>query len=280
MLPVGVSYGTYEGRIDPDAAIAYALATNDPNPAYVRGDAVPPLFTASLLLEAVHEAVLACSAAEAIHGARNAVHGGHEVRLLQPVEPAMAVQWRATTFSATQTPAGALVTQQLLVRTQDGRPLVEHFWSTLYIGGTIDADQGPGLADHTFPPAARALPIASVTFDVTVDQGFRYAGASGDRIGHSIDDEVARREGFPRKLVQGMCTFAMCSGAVVAVAGGDPARLRRLAGRFARPLFPNQRLAVECYDGGRTDDGLRVVVFEAKAGGETVIKHGWAELAP
>ena len=171
------------------------------------------------------------------------------------------------------------MTQQLLVRTEAGVPLVEHLWSTLHIGGTIDADLGPRLADHTFPPSARSRPIRSMTFDVTVDQGFRYAGASGDRIGHSIDDEIARSEGYPGKLVQGMCSFAMCSGAVVAIAGGDPARLRRLAGRFARPLFPNQQLVVECYDGGRTDDGLQIVVFEAQAGGETVIRHGWAELA-
>lgn len=280
VLPVGVSYPTYRGRIDADAAMAYALATNDPNPAYLRGEAVPPLFTASLVLEAVHEAVRACSATQAIQGTRNAVHGSHEVRFFQPVEPTMAVQWRATTYGATRTPAGVLVTQQLLVRTDDGAPLVEHLWSTLYIGGTIDADLGPQLADLTFPPAARALPIARTSFDVTADQGFRYAGASGDRIGHSIDDEIARSEGFPGKLVQGMCTFAMCSGGVVAVAGGDPGRLRRLAGRFARPMFPNQRLVVECYDGGHTDDGLQVIVFEAQAGGETVIKHGWAELAP
>jgi acyl dehydratase len=279
-LPVGESYRTYQGRIDPDAAIAYALATNDPNPVYVLGEAVPPLFTASLVLDAVQEAVRACSAAAPIHGTRNAVHGSHQIRFFEPVEPAMAVQWRATTYGATRTPAGVVVTQQLLVRTESGAPLVEHLWSTLHIGGTIDEDLGPRLPDHTFPPAARARPLGSVAFDVTVDQGFRYAGASGDRIGHSIDDEIARGEGFPRKLVQGMCTFAMCSGAVVAIAGGEPVRLRRLAGRFARPMFPSQPLVVDCYDGGRTDDGLEVVVFEANAGGETVIKHGWAELVP
>jgi hypothetical protein len=43
-------------------------------------------------------------------------------------------------------------------------------------------------------------------------------------------------------------------------------------------MFPNQRLSVSCYDAGRTAEGRRVVVFEAQAGGQTVIKHGWAEL--
>jgi len=97
-----VSYSTYRGRIDADAAIAYALATNDPNPAYVRGHAVPPLFTSSLVLEAVHEAVRSCAATEAIEGTRNAVHGSHEVRFFHPVEPGMTVQWQATTYAATR----------------------------------------------------------------------------------------------------------------------------------------------------------------------------------
>ena len=68
-LPIGVSYGVYKGRVDADAAIAYALATNDPNEMCVRGQAVPPLFTVSFLLDAVHEAVQATSTSGGIHGA-------------------------------------------------------------------------------------------------------------------------------------------------------------------------------------------------------------------
>jgi acyl dehydratase len=278
VVPVGASYRTYTGRIDAGAAIAFALATNDPNPACTKGEAVPPLFTASLILAAEHEAVRASAPPAAIRGTRTAVHGRHEVRFHAPVVAGTAVEWQATTLSATRTPAGAMVTQRIVVRTPQGAPLVEHLWSTLYIGGTIDAEAGPAVADEPFPPEARHRPIGSTTFDVTIDQSFRYAGVSGDRNAHSIDDEVAREQGFPGKLVQGLCTFAMCSGAVVEQTGGDPGRLRRLAGRFARPLFPDQELVVRCYDGGRTARGDEVVVFEATAAGETVIKHGWAEL--
>lgn len=54
---VGKSYDDgYEGRIDSDAATAYALATNDPNPIYLRGGVVPPLYTASLVQPAFADA--------------------------------------------------------------------------------------------------------------------------------------------------------------------------------------------------------------------------------
>ena len=49
---VGESYDRHEGRIDRDAAMAFALATNEPNEAYVSGQSVPPLFTVILLEEA------------------------------------------------------------------------------------------------------------------------------------------------------------------------------------------------------------------------------------
>ena len=94
-----------------------------------------------------------------------------------------------------------------------------------------------------------------------------------------IDDEAARRAGFPSKFLQGLCTFAMCSGAVVKVgADGDPDRLRRLACRFSSPVFPRNNLTVDVYDAGETADGGRALAFEASSAGATVIKHGRAEL--
>ena len=56
-------------------------------------------------------------------------------------------------------------------------------------------------------------------------------------------------------------------------ASGDPARLRRIAVRFASSTFIGERLEVRLYDAGRLG-----VAFEAAAGGATVITHGRAEL--
>jgi hypothetical protein len=45
-------FGEYRGRVDADAVFAFARATNDCNDLYVRGEAVPPLFTATLIVPA------------------------------------------------------------------------------------------------------------------------------------------------------------------------------------------------------------------------------------
>jgi len=280
-IHVGTTYDRYEGRVDEDAAIAYALATNEPNDAYLRGEAVPPLYTVALVIPACWEAQRRGTDPGAIRGALGGVHGEHSVLLSNPVRPGMELQWRATTHSARQTPGGALVTQRILVSDLQGAPLVEHLWSSFHIRGNIDKGLGPDLADHTFPAEARDRAIGAHTFDVAGDQTFRYAGVSTDHVPHSIDDEAARLEGYPGKILQGLCTFAMCSGAVVRIgADGDPDRLRSLAGRFSSPAFPRQQLVVDVYDAGRTEDGGRVLAFEATQNGVTVMKHGRAELSP
>jgi acyl dehydratase len=278
---IGRSYDRHEGRIDEDAAKAFALATNDPNDVYSAGQAVPPTFTVSLILGAYSEAQRLSADPGAIREVRGGVAAGHDVYLVNPVRPGTAVQWQATTFSARQTSAGVVVTEQVSVRDLQGTLLVEHFWSSLRIGGIIDADLGPAAADHIFPDAARQRSIGSHTYDVTGDQAFRYAGVSNDHNPHSMDDEAARREGLPGKIIQGMCTFAMCGGAVVRIgAHGDPGLLRRLAGRFSSPVFPYHPLVVDIYDAGRTEDGGRALAFEATQRGATVLKHGRAELRP
>jgi acyl dehydratase len=281
-IQVGTTWERYTGRIDADAAVAYALATNDPNEVYVRGGAVPPLYTTSIVLPSLEGSMRQGIPAGAIAGDNGSVHGEHDAYFHHPVEPGMALQWRATTHSAKQTRAGVLVTQRILLSDMADVPLVEHYWSSVFVGGTtIPADLGPDLRDHTFPEEARTRPVGTYTFDVTRDQAFRYAGASGDHAPHAIDDEAARADGYRSKIMQGLCTFSMCTGAVVKVtADGDPGRLRRFAGRLAAPMYPRQQLTVELYDAGRTEDGGQAIAFEASSNGVVIIKHGRADLRP
>jgi acyl dehydratase len=271
----------YEGRVDGDAAVAYAMATNDRNDLYQRGEAVPPLFTVALILPSIWEAQRLAVGLDSIRGARGSVHGEQDVFYRSPITPGTALRWQARTSGARQTKGGVAVTQSVLITDAAGAPLVEHLWSNFHIGATIDTDFGDAEVDHTFPEEARTHLVGSRTVTVDRDQAFRYAGASGDRVGHSIDDDVARSEGYPSKILQGMCTFGLCSGAVVDLgADGDTSRLRRLAARFSAPTFPGRDLVVRLYDAGSTAEGNQALAFEATQDGVTVIKHGRAEFSP
>jgi acyl dehydratase len=280
-IHVGSTFGPYEGRVDADAAMAYALATNDPNAACVEGRSVPPVYTVSLILPGYIEANQKSVDPGAIANVRGGVHGSHDLYVHRPVPPGQKCRWTVETYSATQTGAGVGVAQKIAITDLDGAPLVDHYWTTMYIGGQIPADLGPAPADHTFPPEAHQHPLGSHTFQVAGDQTFRYAGASTDHANIHIDDEAAQRAGFPSKFLQGLCTFAMCSGAVVKLAAdGDPDAVARLAGRFSSPVFPRNELTVDVFDAGTTPEGGRAIAFEATSAGATVLRHGRAELRP
>jgi acyl dehydratase len=272
---------SYSARVDPDAVYAFARATNDANPRYVSCDAVPSLFTNSLIFEAWASINRELLEEARISGFVTGVHGEHDVFYRAPIHPGMGLCWRTEPYAARQTNGGALSTIRVTIADEAGTPRVEHLWSSFFVKGTVVAPFGPDLPDHTFPEEARCHPVGRRALPVDRDQAFRYAGVTGDRVGHALDDEVARRSGFPAKILQGMCTLSMSSGALVdMLAGGDPAVLRRLACRFTAPARPGTELSVEVFDAGLTSEGGRAFAFEVTQETATVIKHGRVELAP
>ena len=136
----------------------------------------------------------------------------------------------------------------------------------------------PEKPDHTFPEEARSRKIGEHTTHVDDDQTYRYSEASGDMMPIHLDDDVAKGVGLPGIIVHGLCTMAICSQAVVkTVADDDPSRLKRLAVRFSKPVFPGNDVVTTIYEVG-DDNGRRVYAFEATSNGDVVIKDGRAEI--
>jgi acyl dehydratase len=279
-IQLGLIAGPVETTIDADHAAAYALATNDPNPAYLDGGIVPPVFTVSLGLGLLGESNRLGVPPGAVRGATGGVHGEHDTVLHRVLRAGDFVRVTGTITGASNTKGGAITTVQILVTDGDGDPYVTHLWSTFHIKGELDP-VGTPLPDHTFPEEARSRPLGALTIPVDRDQSFRYAGSSTDHAPMHVHDVSARERGFPKKFTQGLCTFAMCSRAAVQLgADGDPTRLRRIAARFAAPVFPPTELAVTAYEADPLADGGRRLAFEAVSGDAMVIRHGIAELRP
>ncbi|HET6965888.1 MAG TPA: MaoC/PaaZ C-terminal domain-containing protein [Acidimicrobiales bacterium] len=269
----------FAGRVDEDAAAAFALATNDANPRYQDGRAVPPLYTGAMILEAQVEAQISGIGHDDVTGWTIGVHGQHDVRFHQPVRPGAHLRYWGHTYSARQTKGGVLVAQLISVTDLDGQLLVEHLWSNFFAGGSIATEYGPPLPDHSFAERFRDRLVGTRAVPVHRDQAYRYAGVSGDHVGHAMDDEIARSEGFAGKILQGMCTFGLASGALVDMtADGDPDRIARLAVRFAAPARPSADIVVRVYAADRTESGARAYAFEAEQDGVFVLKHGRVEL--
>jgi acyl dehydratase len=252
-------------------ARAYADATNDLNPAYVAGRYAPPVFgvvpTWDVSMEALNEVV----PPEAWPGL---LHADQDMRFQRPLVPGMTLTTWASIFGVRVARSGSWVTVRVESEDGGGEQVLEQF-STMFIrglGGLLDT--GEERPAHGFPEGARDRLVAEVVRHVDDDQTFRYRQASGDTNPIHVDEAYARAAKLPGIIVHGLCTMAMCGSVVVdEVAGGDPARLARLAVRFSRPVFPGDDLVVAVYDAG--DGGY---AFEARVREKLVVRDGWAEV--
>jgi acyl dehydratase len=97
----------------------------------------------------------------------------------------------------------------------------------------------------------------------------------GDRNPLHIDPGLARQMGFDRPVLHGACTFGIaCAELLRLFCDHEPARLTRLAARFAGPLYPGETLNFCFWRNGPE------VAFCASAAerGAVVLDHGLAVL--
>ena len=265
--------GPFEGRLDPDLIRRYARATNDPSTVSLSGSAVPPVAIVTQMWDAQSEGRRELVSADFQRSAVGGVHGEHDIVLYRPIEPGEPLRIWVEGHGTRQAGRNALVTLRYTALDHHDRVVAEQWWTTVYIGAVCGA-LGDPPPEHAFPPAARDRLIGTRSVAVDGDMPRRYAEVSGDWSPHHFDPEAARRSGFERPFLHGLCTMALCAqGAVDVVADGDPSLVRRIAVRFAAPTMLGEELQLRVYDAGE-----RVQAFEADCSGVTVITHGRIEL--
>ena len=277
LVPLNQPVGPIDSYCDADEIVAFAQAINDPNPLYLNGLATPPTYGVVPGLPVLLG--VPALPAEALEGSIGGVHGTHDLYIHKRVEPGTQLHTTGQRCTVTTGKAGMNVVVRLESRDDSGEVVVEQYWSSLMRGPVTGGDRGDKLADHSFPESARAELVGTLSLPTTRDQTFRYAGASGDRAAMHVNDEIARRVGFPRKFNQGLCTLGVVSrGLIELTANGDPRRVARIAVRFTAPTFPGEDIEVSAYEVGTTDLGLRSYAFEAFSGGVAVLRHGRVEV--
>ena len=85
-----------------------------------------------------------------------------------------------------------------------------------------------------------------------------------------VDPEVARGYGLARPILHGLCTLGIAARLAADATDARPEDVRRLAARFAAPVYPGDDVTVRAAPAG--DD----VVFGATSNGGDVLTDGHA----
>lgn len=83
---------------------------------------------------------------------------------------------------------------------------------------------------------------------------------NGDRNTLHVDPEVARRAGFPKPILHGLCTFGYAGAAAIrTVCDGDADRIGRIQVRYSSPIYPGERLRTQFYRAGHGEYSFRCI---------------------
>lgn len=269
-----------EFAVDADRTRAYAAATNDPIPAHRDGTLAPPVFAVVPIWDTLLGCVTrVCSPDVALR----AVHGEQDIRIHRPIVPGMTLRSRGAPTGLRVKPSGTTVVSRYETRdAADGGLVNEQYCVTFFRGVSADGERGEDAPAHEFPGALPGQPpAAEVVQHLDDDQTFRYSKASGDLMPIHLDADVARSVGLPGIIIHGLCTMAFTSwGAIESLAGGDPARLARLAVRFSRPVLPGEDVTTRFFPTNEGEPGVESYGFETvNPAGETVIRDGAVEVS-
>lgn len=262
----GKTYPAYEYLVSEDTLRRYASVTGTDlagSPALA-----PPLFgvvAAGELLNAVlYDPELSANVEKLVHAEQEHV-------LHRPVRAGETLAVSGSLVDVAAGEAGERFVIATAIRSAAGED-VAGLRSVMFIRGTAQRGRSAGPPPM---PAPAGDPAYAETRRVDEDLPRRYAEVSGDHNRIHTDPAYAQEAGFPGVVLHGMCTMAIAAGALVrGPCGGDPARLKSMRVRFARPVLPGQELTTRVWAAGESAN-----VFETvNPRGSQVLSDGLATI--
>jgi acyl dehydratase len=198
------------------------------------------------------------------------VHGEQKVELHKPLPTAGTFTAEGRTIGAFDKGEGkgAVVVNETVWTDEKGEKVATLTGSTFARGDGGFGGPSEGAPEpHVVPTRAADLSVDIATRE---DQALLYR-LNGDRNPLHSDPDVAKRAGFPRPILHGLCTYGItCRAVLQAITGYDPDQILSHQARFSAPVFPGDVITVDLWRDGKQ------ISFEARvrARGATVIKNG------
>lgn len=155
-----------------------------------------------------------------------------------------------------------------------GKLIVEIRSTNMFRGdGGFGAPRDPAEPPVTLPERA---PDAVHEMPTLPQQGLLYQ-LNGDYNPLHNDPETARRQGFPRPILHGLCTYGItCHALLRHLCDYDPSLIRMMTANFTRPVYPGETIAIRVW--GASGGAFFQTVVPGRDN-EVVLDRGFVELA-
>jgi acyl dehydratase len=198
------------------------------------------------------------------------MHGEQKVELHKPLPLSGSFTATSRTIAAFDKgkDKGAVLINEMVWTDEAGEKVATLTSSTFARGDGGFGGPSDGAPALHMPPARK--PDISMDIETRLDQALLYR-LNGDRNPLHSDPDIAKRAGFPRPILHGLCTYGItCHAVLREICDYDPEQILSHEVRFSAPVFPGETVTVDLWKDGD------VVSFEARVldRGVTVIRNG------
>jgi len=202
------------------------------------------------------------------------LHGEQTIVLHRPIAPSGTINTSMVCESIyDKGDSGAIVNVHLESRDEEGQLVFENRAVIVDRGaGNFGGDRGP-KTDKINPPEGKA-PDFRMEYQTSKDQAAFYR-LSGDKNPLHIDPGFAKKGGFDKPILHGLCSFGFAGRAILdSVCDGDPERLKSFSVRFMNVAFPGDTLITQ----GWQTDAHQYVIQATNQDGKIILGNAVAEI--
>lgn len=179
------------------------------------------------------------------------LHGEQRLALFRVLPPAaeLIIDAKVTSILDKGPGKGAIVSFESVARVAGGDAPLFNLGHTLFARGDggCGGPSGPSPARHVIPERA---PDISHTIATRPDQALLYR-LSGDLNPLHADPAMARKAGFERPILHGLCSYGIaCRAVLETVCGRDENRITEFDVRFTAPVVPGEAITTDIWVDG------------------------------
>lgn len=142
---------------------------------------------------------------------------------------------------------GAVVRSKLAIRDEAGNPVCTNYSTTFF-------HEAGGFGGPPMPKSPVVIPDRGADVEledfISPTQNLLYRLTGDTNLVH-VDPEYARKMGFEKPFMQGLCSFGFaCRMAIGALIPGEPERMTRMAAQMTSILFPGTPVRLRLWDMG------------------------------